>query len=133
MIGAKTSWPCPGTLILKRASGSRCRTSYLYRAGGGVSPSYGFTVACCLPASPFALYLPVPLERPAPPAAWPRWGCGGGGNDAAPILWRIPRGATRARNGRTTALFAFECKSFLDNIIAGLGRSDVRDYPHGSR
>jgi hypothetical protein len=20
---------------------------------------------------------------PAPPAAWPRWGCGGGGNDAA--------------------------------------------------
>ena len=43
------------------------------------------------------------------------------------------RGVTRARNGRTTALFAFECKSFLDNIIAGLGRSDVRDYPHGSR
>ena len=22
----------------------------------------------------------------APPAAWPRWGCGGGGNDAAPTL-----------------------------------------------
>src|SRR5262249_10074046 len=27
---------------------------------------------------------------PAPPAAWPRWGCGGGGNDAAPTQWRIP-------------------------------------------
>ena len=26
----------------------------------------------------------------APPAAWPRWGCGGGGNDAAPTQWRIP-------------------------------------------
>src|SRR5262245_66101375 len=27
---------------------------------------------------------------PAPPAAWPRWGCGGGGNDTAPTQWRIP-------------------------------------------
>src|SRR6516162_7065764 len=27
---------------------------------------------------------------PAPPAAWPRWGCGGGGTDAAPTQWRIP-------------------------------------------
>src|SRR5262245_69373 len=27
---------------------------------------------------------------PAPPAAWPRWGCGGGGDDAAPTQWRIP-------------------------------------------
>src|SRR6266516_1709647 len=27
---------------------------------------------------------------PAPPAAWPRRGCGGGGNDAAPTQWRIP-------------------------------------------
>jgi len=26
----------------------------------------------------------------APPATWPRWGCGGGGNDAAPTQWRIP-------------------------------------------
>src|SRR6266446_892811 len=30
------------------------------------------------------------LGNPAPPAAWPRWGCGGGGNDAAPTKWRIP-------------------------------------------
>src|SRR5215469_10392353 len=27
---------------------------------------------------------------PAPPATRPRWGCGGGGNDAAPTQWRIP-------------------------------------------
>src|SRR5262245_12113566 len=26
----------------------------------------------------------------APPAAWPRWGCGGGGDEAAPTQWRIP-------------------------------------------
>src|SRR6266481_1211635 len=31
----------------------------------------------------------VPSD-PAPPAAWPRWGCGGGGNDAAPTQGRIP-------------------------------------------
>src|SRR5262249_50147234 len=30
------------------------------------------------------------LGDPAPPAAWPRWGCGGGGNDAAPTQSRIP-------------------------------------------
>jgi hypothetical protein len=30
------------------------------------------------------------------------------------------RGATRARNGHTTALSACECQSFLDNLIAGL-------------
>src|SRR5262245_48166877 len=30
-----------------------------------------------------------PRDR-APPAAWPRRGCGGGGNDAAPTQWRIP-------------------------------------------
>jgi hypothetical protein len=27
---------------------------------------------------------------PAPPAARPRWGCGGGGNDASSTQWRIP-------------------------------------------
>ena len=32
---------------------------------------------------------------------------------------RIPK-ASRARNGHTTALFAAECQSFLDNVIAGL-------------
>jgi len=31
---------------------------------------------------------------------------------------RIPR-ARRARNGHSTALFANECQSFLDNVIAG--------------
>src|SRR5262249_35421754 len=30
------------------------------------------------------------LGIPAPPAAWPRWGCGGGGDDAAPTQGRIP-------------------------------------------
>src|SRR5215831_13602629 len=36
---------------------------------------------------------------------------------------RIPEGAPRrARNGRTTALFAAECQSFLDNVIAGLAQ-----------
>src|SRR5215831_9029550 len=33
---------------------------------------------------------------------------------------RIPEGVSRARNCRTTALFAAECQSFLDNLIAGL-------------
>jgi len=33
------------------------------------------------------------------------------------------RGATRARNGHTTALFASECQSFLDNVIAGFGQT----------
>src|ERR1700675_631295 len=32
------------------------------------------------------------------------------------------RGAPGARNGHTTALFAGECQSFLDNVIAGLGQ-----------
>ena len=35
---------------------------------------------------------------------------------------RIPR-QSRARNGHTTALFADECQSFLDNVIAGLGHT----------
>src|SRR5215467_4449397 len=30
------------------------------------------------------------FRDPAPPAAWPRWGCGGGGDEAAPTQWRIP-------------------------------------------
>ena len=43
------------------------------------------------------------------------------------------------RNGHTTALFADECQSFLDNVIAGLGqigssrlsrdkRASIREY-----
>jgi hypothetical protein len=31
------------------------------------------------------------------------------------------RGTLGARNGHTTAPFADECQSFLDNVIAGLG------------
>jgi hypothetical protein len=34
-----------------------------------------------------------------------------------------------ARNGHTTALFADECQSFLDNVIAGLGRLDQGRIP----
>jgi hypothetical protein len=32
------------------------------------------------------------------------------------------RGARHARNGHTTALFAYECQSFLDNVIASLAQ-----------
>src|SRR5262249_12419344 len=34
---------------------------------------------------------------------------------------RIPEGVSRAQNGHSTALFAYECQSFLDNVIAQLG------------
>jgi hypothetical protein len=34
-----------------------------------------------------------------------------------------PEGAPRARNGHSTALFADECQSFVDNVIAGLGQT----------
>src|SRR5258708_29361545 len=30
------------------------------------------------------------LRDPAPPAAWPRWGCGGGGERRRTTQWRIP-------------------------------------------
>ena len=33
-----------------------------------------------------------------------------------------PEARVGARNGHTTALFADECQSFLDNVIAGLGQ-----------
>ena len=41
------------------------------------------------------------------------------------------RGAPRARNGHTTALFAYECQSFLDNVIAGLGQTGAWNDPRG--
>jgi hypothetical protein len=41
------------------------------------------------------------------------------------------RGATRARNGRTTALFATECQSFLDNVIARFGQNGSCNDPRG--
>jgi hypothetical protein len=48
---------------------------------------------------------------------------------------RIPRHG--AWNGHTTAPFADECQSFLDNVIAGLGQieawNDPRDVPAPSR
>src|SRR6266566_4876462 len=46
--------------------------------------SYANRAVVCVPGAKRA------LRDPAPPAAWPRWGCGGGGNDAAPTQWRIP-------------------------------------------
>jgi signal transduction histidine kinase len=38
----------------------------------------------------------------------------------------------RARNGHTTALFTDECQSFLDNVIAGLGKIGAWNDPRGS-
>src|SRR5262249_59617291 len=40
------------------------------------------------------------------------------------------RGASRARNSYTTALFAYECQSFLDNVIARLGQTGSWNNPH---
>jgi hypothetical protein len=44
-----------------------------------------------------------------------------------------PEDALRARNGHSTALFAYECQSFLDNLIAGLGRSGAWNDPVSER
>jgi hypothetical protein len=52
--------------------------------------------------------------RAGPPPPQPRRGHAAGGAGS--------RGARGARNGHTTALFAEECQSFLDNVIAGLGQ-----------
>jgi hypothetical protein len=41
------------------------------------------------------------------------------------------RGAPGARNGRSTALFTYECQSFLDNVIAGLGQIGAWNDPRG--
>jgi Transposase IS116/IS110/IS902 family len=38
--------------------------------------------------------------------------------------------ARRARDGHSTALFAAECQSFLDNVIAGLGQIGSWNNPH---
>src|SRR5436190_19271329 len=43
---------------------------------------------------------------------------------------RIPKRALRAWNAHTTALFAYECQSFLDNFIAGLGQIGSCNSPH---
>jgi hypothetical protein len=44
-----------------------------------------------------------------------------------------PEDALRARNAHSTALFAYECQSFLDNLIAGLGRSGAWNDPVSER
>src|SRR5262249_16909241 len=41
-----------------------------------------------------------------------------------------PEGASRARNGHSTALFVAECQSFLDNVIARLGQTGSWNNPH---
>lgn len=38
-------------------------------------------------------------------------------------------GAPGARNGHSTALFADECQSFLDTVMAGFGQIGARDDP----
>ena len=56
-----------------------------------------------------------------PPPPQPHLGHAAGGAGS--------RGAPRARNGHTTALFAYECQSFLDNVIAGLGQIGAWNDP----
>src|SRR5260221_8316564 len=51
-------------------------------------------------------------DRPPPPQPHVGHAAGGAGS----------RGAARARNGHTTALFATKCQSFLDNVIASLAQ-----------
>ena len=41
-----------------------------------------------------------------------------------------PEAAPGARNGHSTAPFADECQSFLDNVMAGLGRIGAWNYPN---
>src|SRR6516162_6339829 len=69
-----------------------------------VSVSFDIGILHCVGAASFAA-----ATTTAPPRRCSRRG-------------RIPEGVSRARNGRTTALFAAECQSFLDNLIAGLGQ-----------
>src|SRR5262249_18474591 len=57
-----------------------------------------------------------------PPPPQPHLGHAAGGAG-------FPR-ARRARDGHTTALFANECQSFLDKVIASLGRVGSRNNPH---
>src|SRR6266478_3951797 len=53
------------------------------------------------------------VRRRSPPPPQPHLGHAAGGAGS--------RGTLGARNGHTTAPFADECQSFLDNVIAGLG------------
>jgi len=62
------------------------------------------------------------MQRRLPPPPQPHtWPCSRRG--------RIPRRACGARNAHSTALFAYECQSFLENVIAGLGLVGAWDDP----
>jgi hypothetical protein len=61
-------------------------------------------------------------RRSPPPPPQPHLGHAAGGAGS--------RGTLGARNGHTTALFAGECQSFLDNLIAGLGRHQNLERTH---
>ena len=84
-----------------------------------VSVSFDIGILHCVGAASFAAATPT-----APPRRCSRRG-------------RIPEGVSRARNGRTTALFAAECQSCLDNLIAGLGQigawNDAGAFPACTR
>jgi hypothetical protein len=62
--------------------------------------------------APRRLYALVRHRLPPPPQPHLGHAAGGAGS----------RGAPRARNGHTTALFATRCQSFLDNVIASLAQ-----------
>jgi hypothetical protein len=77
------------------------------------------------------IFLPPPLKfaqtfcvgaASSPPPPQPRLGHKAGGAG-------FPR-TRRARNGHSTALFANECQSFLDNVIARLGQTGSWNNPH---
>src|SRR5271157_1875573 len=65
--------------------------------------------------------LPSLVRRHAPPPPKPHLGhvAGGAGSRSAP----------GARSGHSTARFADECQSFLDNVMAGLGRIGACNNP----
>jgi len=64
------------------------------------------------------------VRRRLPPPPQPHRGHAAGGAGS--------RGAPRARNGHTTALFACERQSFLDNVIAGLRQTGAWNDPRGA-
>src|SRR5438046_10103655 len=76
-----------------------------------------YTSVC--PSIPAIAFLPSP--PPPPPQPHLRHAAGVAGS----------RGAPCARNRHTTALFAYECQSFLDNLIAGLGEIGAWNDPRG--
>src|SRR5271165_6604361 len=61
------------------------------------------------------------VQRHAPPPPKPHFGRAAGGAGS--------RSAPGARNGHSTAPFADECQSFLDNVMAGLGRIGAWNDP----